>query len=805
MAAAAAAAGDVGARVAATRAAVRAVGDHEVARVRGLLKEGRLALSAAPSGPAYASAWESWVEALLVEIVPKWGVALDEADAADLVDAVAIDLAPAAWRTLAVAGECAAASPAACARIAKKAFRDEIEGLGMALREACDDEFASERAVEAAVRLPTRLANGLGKRCPSRLGRDEWLEAAARGVATRCGDRPAWAARALGRISRAGGALASALAASPSASIVAALDSRSLEAAAVGALGLADARARSFVDEALGPAVRTSRVARRVVAVRLATGATRSLPDRAAALVVRCCRVDADVLREATSNALRLWADADFVRTADERRKRFVSLVALYAILAEKPDEDHVPLVVGGVSARLESTASSDRREGMLVGEAFAKAVDQKLHFDDLSDEDRSHARRYLPDVAGSSRAEESDADALRPEREEEAPRAAATLPAAAPSCRPRQPRPDDLVLSGSESEPDGTEDADATDAESDDDLEPYDLADDGDDLAPIKAPRCARDLVELLDGRLEDTEARDRHVAALASCVDLVRSRPADLADVARKLAESLLHADNYFALENFADRATASLGSLAAQEPHAVVKAYLAPHFFGGDLTLTKRLAILDVMCLAARELAGRLEEDDGVAQRAPLLVDDSAARTSGKRSLVPADGKKTTRWGYRRNKPPVASVNRFGEVATTCFFFPLLLGYSQHPDYIKSSFAAFLKTKVVSTLCCFVDCARSTPVAHGLASHLLAFAWPDADSPEPALRRSALLAALTALSTAHDSTHQLDLLAANPDAPSYEALLNRVQAALQDDPDPGVRQVAAALGSTLPKLLI
>ena len=114
------------------------------------------------------------------------------------------------------------------------------------------------------------------------------------------------------------------------------------------------------------------------------------------------------------------------------------------------------------------------------------------------------------------------------------------------------------------------------------DGLEPYDLSDDDEDLAPVQKPRYLRRIIEcthwrrqvagwkfimevhhdwglntvsgvgvaVLRARDED-EAYDRHASALKEVEGLVRSRPADLPDLSCALARDLLSLENRFNMD--------------------------------------------------------------------------------------------------------------------------------------------------------------------------------------------------------------------------------------------------------------
>lgn len=816
----------------ALRASLRSVQDYEVARMHSLLDEGRRTLEENQTDCRYAAAWEMWVRVLLSEAVPRWAGVLEEAEQKRLLDDVVLLLGQ-PWRALLMCSECCSSAGRVVAHLLLRGFAT-ADALGSAFAEA-DKEEEAERVVDAAIRLPRRLANALGRRCP--LSLDSWSRLLSQALFVAWEDTPRTFAMAAAMAVKAG--FSTQLAEvwkvhRPN--LVASLDAATLEALCEKVFSRAVAsgdEVRRFVDESFGPALPLSLAARRFTTGRLATGACQQVrSDRAAALVVRLLHYDqsAKVFRDALDNILALWADPEFVRSGDNARKRFVTRVALYCCSSVTSSENvNVAAIVKGVSTHLDSTINADKIDGMLVGEAFANLVDQKLHFDDLPEADRDDAFQYLGEVTQTPLPAQTGPQLSTEEQGSQPPPPAVqavpeTTQNKRPTMRRRQACPEVSVLSGSESEEvqDDESQQDASDDESSiTEFEPYDLRDDGADLAPTPPPRCARDLLNLFDTKLDHNDARDRHIVALTHVERLVREHPADLDDVAAKLAHSLLHADNYFALPEFAQSTADGLAALSAQLP-GTVTSYLVPHFFTAELSVSKRLCILDALCHAARELAGRPSAIDQPTHHNPLLEHDGH-RVRGRRCRLKYDeASNASRWGYRRNPAPKSVPNRFGALAPRYFFFPLLFGYAQHHDMIKTSFSVLLKARVVAALCCFVDCSRATPVARALAMHLVAFAWPEANSKEPTLRRAALVAVLTALSSeslfiactanppiaaAQDPTDQLDLLASNstPTAPSYDELLHLIDTAVEDDPDSTVREIATTLQGTIPRITL
>ena len=344
----------------------------------------------------------------------------------------------------------------------------------------------------------------------------------------------------------------------------------------------------------------------------------------------------------------------------------------------------------------------------------------------------------------------------------------------------------------------------------SDDDLEAYDLEDDGADLVPVQPPKYLRDLLKLINEGTDQELARERLQMALATCPALVRSRPADLKDVARELAHAILATENRFDLENFSETSRVSLAALTACRPVEVVR-YLHLSFFDKELGLNKRLDALQAMVDGAYELAGRgrlAENEDLPDGTAKALL--GVGSTRSRKLLDTSESKvleRTRRWGYRRTALQPSSPNLFAQHAASLFFFPLLRGVVEHWAPLEKRHphhSTVLRARAVHALACFLDCASSAPGSQALASHLLAFAWRDVRSDDAALRRAARGAALTALAwrPCDDGGGALALLAGGicADLPSPEDVRALAYEG-RDDPDDAARRLALALGELCP----
>ena len=316
-----------------------------------------------------------------------------------------------------------------------------------------------------------------------------------------------------------------------------------------------------------------------------------------------------------------------------------------------------------------------------------------------------------------------------------------------------------------------------------------------------MQPPKYLRDLLKLINEGTDQELARERLQMALATCPALVRSRPADLKDVASELAHAILATENRFDLEDFSETSRVSLAALTACRPVEVVR-YLQLSFFDKELGLNKRLDALQAMVDGAYELAGRgrlAENEDLPDGTAKALLGVGSTRS---RKLLDASESKvlerTRRWGYRRTALTPSSPNLFAQHAASLFFFPLLRGMVWSTGHPSRSATRTTRRCCglgpCTRLACFLDCASSAPGSQALASHLLAFAWRDVRSDDAALRRAARGAALTALAwrPCDDGGGALALLAGGicADLPSPED--RGVSFAYEGRDDPTTRRV-------------
>jgi hypothetical protein len=291
------------------------------------------------------------------------------------------------------------------------------------------------------------------------------------------------------------------------------------------------------------------------------------------------------------------WSQASFVQGSDVALHYRVTRFLLESIprLTIDPLSDMVGALMEGVTERLYSSVSEIRKDGMRVAVAMSQSLGQKVHFDELDEETESHDATFvMEEAAGVST--ENDIN---------------TQKSSSLNMRKRRNRvrdPDAEYVSDDECSGDSSCVSDGSEDDSvwnEDDFTPYSLDDDEEDLRETPLPLYLTDCLDLLTMSENKENARSGHEAALEALPALVRSRPADLQDIAPNIAVALMHMEDKFNLEGFEGKRFDSMCALTVEEPIAVGQSLIREMF--GSTSLLTRLDALKTLGYAAFELAG------------------------------------------------------------------------------------------------------------------------------------------------------------------------------------------------------
>jgi len=486
-----------------------------------------------------------------------------------------------------------------------------------------------------------------------------------------------------------------------------------------------------------------------------------------------------ETLSQHLLDASEAWGESVFVQKTDPQSQQ---LHVTEFIEASIPllDKDKIDAeifqaitlaLVQGVTARLDSSNILIRRQGMRVAELLAPLLGQNLHFAEL-DESRS--------TTGSGNLTK--------------------LPVAAT-------RKKSFQVKGGVGN--GANDDDSV--WSDEDLIPYDLEDDEDDLAPVKRPRYLRDCLALFRTPSDDKDAFDATQAALTTIASLVDSNPPDLADLAIPLTKELLFAEDKFHMNDFALLRWDGLCALLVQEPISVANLLVEVLTDGSPFGV--RLDILGLLEYGADKLCGaaKLRENRQAWQKTSKEETGGKPRVSGKRRLVPYNSKEKTelcgkqqvelleqksrRWGQgRRNLKQPSETNRFGQIAPM-WFYQLISAWVQTKDNVSiwggGNGSKFFANYLVA-LAKIVECSGNHPGTTVLALDLFQLAMPFRHAESSEIRMAVLVTIATCC----------PFLPAEVFSKSYdgEDFSSYLTIAASRDTDASCRQIAGIVGRSI-----
>ena len=315
-----------------------------------------------------------------------------------------------------------------------------------------------------------------------------------------------------------------------------------------------------------------------------------------------CLGEPTTVLERHLNEVASCWSETVFVQRTDVSLQQHVTNFILSAIsLLERKETNHVVagIILTGVTARLKSSIPKVRRNGMHVGEALAQHMGQELKFEEINDE------RVPPNDESAVREEAvpSEVPPLRCKNKNKTRRKRA----------PKQIDPDAEYISDEDSSDSSESYEDIGDSDDEDsvwdesdELIPYNLNDDEEDLRETAVPLYLRECLDMLRTPDSNEMAFSRQETGLSALSSLVRSNPPDLPDLTVPLCKSVLCLENKTDLPDFNTKLASSLLSLTVMQP-ILAGEYLITEFFEGDCGLFIRLLILSTLEEGAIELCG------------------------------------------------------------------------------------------------------------------------------------------------------------------------------------------------------
>ncbi|KAL3909634.1 MAG: hypothetical protein SGILL_008011 [Bacillariaceae sp.] len=355
-----------------------------------------------------------------------------------------------------------------------------------------------------------------------------------------------------------------------------------------------------------------------------------------------------------------------------------------------------------GVSLRLESTLSTPRLDGMRIAKELAKGLGQDIEFDELQEKDNETCAEAPGTLAINSVHKEEKVASEHPED-------------------------------------------DNTSEEWDDQLIPFDLEDDEQDLAETPKPLRLLEALELLRTPESHDHAYTRHEAALDALPELVRSCPDDLPDVAVSMAIQLLQMEDKFGLDDFCLKRQRGLLALLVEEPVSVGSS-LIEHLFK-DSALSDRLNVLSALQVAAKELSGNHQANTN-KNTFPYIISKPDAETKSHFLRQGTEVLSTTR--RKRTRPSQKIVkNKFAPVAPM-WFYSMVSGFLKHRDnetiWSGSTGSIFLAHffRCLATIVEF----SGVQASQVLAGDLLDLVWDFRTADVPEIRLSVLVSVATSI---------------------------------------------------------
>ncbi|XP_058142682.1 telomere length regulation protein TEL2 homolog isoform X2 [Dasypus novemcinctus] len=419
------------------------------------------------------------------------------------------------------------------------------------------------------------------------------------------------------------------------------------------------------------------------------------------------------VLRE----LLETWGSRSAIRHTPLPQQLHVSKALLICLAHLREPElagvrdDLLAGVLAGVKNRLDSSLPATRRLGMVVAEAASARLHPEgppLRFQYEEDELSRELRALAALPTGEDGATESGSPPATPGAAE-TPAGESTEGRAPPAQAP-----------GSDSELD-----------SDDEFVPYDMSGDG-VPGSGKAPAYIRDCLEALT----TSEDAERWEAALRALGGLVPRSPAATREVSVELAAVLLHLEEKTCVPGFVELRRGALVAVTVADPVRVAE-YLTTQFYAVNYSLRQRMDILDVLTLAAQELArpGRLGKAlaEGAPspgrQGAPLPPTPltSASAPDWRKVVEQRIESKTRRFAKGPSRAEPACGPSALSPVVGAFFFPLI----SHLDRPLVTFDLLgddqlVLGRLLHTLAALVHLAANAPVAVSMGKALLELVW-------------------------------------------------------------------------------
>ncbi|KAG7349820.1 telomere length regulation protein [Nitzschia inconspicua] len=503
-------------------------------------------------------------------------------------------------------------------------------------------------------------------------------------------------------------------------------------------------------------------------------------------------------LEHLTSIAQR-WSEWRFVQDVDGRQQHHVSLILLYGInclvdpgtvslslpsVQDASCQDLNIAIMHGISHRLESTLTVPRRDGMRIATVLAKGLGQEIHFDELDEAEQEDAD---DEDKGSDDKAKHAKDIERPSSKDLIVDQGATSVARS---RAKKAHSDPDADYDSDDEPDAAELANDDDisVEWDDELIPYDLSDDEEDLKETPLPMDLVEALALLRTSENDDHAFSSHEASLTALPELIRSRPDDLPDIAVSIALELLRIEDKFNMEKFDLKRQSAILALLVEEPVNVGSTLVEQLF--EDSGLGDRLNIMSALQGAAMELSGH-----DTSQQQKIIIPTKIGDKETTLSLEQGTNI-LSKTRIKRSRPTKTIIkNRFTPVAPM-WFYSMIAGFLKHKEH-ESMWSGSTGSIFLAY---FFRCLSSTvefsgpQVAPVLANDLFELVWDFRTADVAEIRLSVLISVATSISML--SAERMYTLLLEEDS----SLPRTITSMAGNDPDKSCRELSRTISESI-----
>jgi telomere length regulation protein len=387
--------------------------------------------------------------------------------------------------------------------------------------------------------------------------------------------------------------------------------------------------------------------------------------------------------------------------------------------------------VMRGLQVHLDSALPGTRERGMAVGQCLMNCLhsvptEQQLHFDLGENSDVVAILKLARPVSEQQVALKS------------------TLPPHSPDPSPvvhvREAEGGERVQGGGVVGEGMATVREASDSDSDNELEPFDMSHDPDHTHK-PAPRYLRDCLSVLVSQSDSGSVE----AALSSLPALLSPAPADLSEVCVELARVLLHCQDTWAIPSFSSLRHTALVALTTSRPHLLAP-YLTTEFYSPNHNTRQRLDILEVLSSAATDLStpSPLTTHTPSPLSSPTLTQSDRPDKPWQQVIDERVRAKTRVISKGPQKvPPPSTPSKFSPVAPL-FFFPLMAPYDHAlPTLDLLGRDSVLLGHMVRTLGHVVWCACHSPSEPAMARALLEFVWALRYHPSSNVRQAVLCA--------------------------------------------------------------